>query len=117
VKIQRELRQFVANAVAEKLLKDKIQVLIVSMDSKHLHVLARFPDHKPRFWIGWAKKYATQNLKAHGLAVGLYLKVGEGIWAKRCHPEPIEDREHEVRAFKYILDHTKRGARVWRFDR
>ena len=115
VKIKQELRQFVANAIAEKLRNDGI-VLIVSMESKHLHVLARFPDHNPRYWIGWAKKYATQKLKAHGLAVGLDLELGEGVWAKRCHPEPIEDRAHQINAFDYILKHLKRGARIWRFD-
>jgi REP element-mobilizing transposase RayT len=116
VKIKQELRQFVANAIAEKLRNDGIEVLIVSMESKHLHVLARFPDHNPRYGIGWAKKYATQKLKAHGLAVGLDLELGEGIWAKRCHPEPIEDRAHQINAFDYILKHLKRGARIWRFD-
>jgi REP element-mobilizing transposase RayT len=117
IKIAYELRQFIANAIAEKLRLDRIEVLIVSMDGKHLHVLARFPDHRPKYWIGWAKKYATQKLKAHGLAVGLDLKLGEGIWAKGAHAEPIADREHELHVFGYILDHLKRGARVWRFDR
>jgi REP element-mobilizing transposase RayT len=117
VKIRQEFRQFVAKAIAEKLRNDRIDVLIVSMDSKHLHVLARFPDHQPRYWIGWAKKYTTQQLKAHGLTVGLDLKIGKGIWAKRCHPEPIVDRAHQLNAFKYIRDHIKTGARIWRFDR
>src|SRR5213595_2117971 len=34
VKIARELRQFIANAIAEKLLQDNIQVIIVSIDAK-----------------------------------------------------------------------------------
>jgi REP element-mobilizing transposase RayT len=116
VKIASHLRKFTADALAEKLLHDGIQVLIVSVDSKHVHILARFPDHNPRYWIAWAKKYATQSLKAHGLAVGLHLKLGEGIWAKRCHPDAIETRTHQLHVFGYILSHTKKGARVWRFD-
>lgn len=117
IEIDKELRQFIADALAEKLLADGIEVLIVSVDAKHVHILARFPDHKPRYWIGWAKKYTTQKLKAHGLAVGFDLELGEGIWAKRCHAAPIISRRHQIRCFGYILDHRNRGARVWRFDR
>jgi hypothetical protein len=117
IKVARELRQFIADSIAEKLRMDGVEVLIVSMDSKHLYVLARFPERNPRIKIGWAKKYATQKLKAHGLAVGFNLKLGEGIWGKRSHAEPIEDRAHQLNVFGYILDHLKRGARVWHFKR
>jgi hypothetical protein len=94
IKIEYALRQFIADAVAEKLLTDGIQVLIVSLTAKHLHVLARFPKHNSRMQIGYAKKYATQKLKAHGLAVGFNLELGEGIWAKRSRAEPFRDRAH-----------------------
>jgi hypothetical protein len=40
VKIAKELRQFICDAIVEKLKQDGIEVLIVSMDAKHLHVLA-----------------------------------------------------------------------------
>lgn len=112
VRIERELRQFVADAIAEKLRQDNIEVLIVSVDGKHIHVLARFPDHNPRHWIGRAKKHASHSVRQQGLRT----EEG-GLFAKRCHPEPIEDREHEVNVFGYIFDHIERGARVWRFDR
>jgi REP element-mobilizing transposase RayT len=112
VRIAAEVRQFVAKAIAEKLVLDNIQTLIVSIDAKHLHVLARFPDHNPRHWIGRAKKHASHSVRQHGLRT----EEG-GLWAKRCHAEPIEDRRHQLKAFGYILDHLKRGARVWRVDR
>jgi REP element-mobilizing transposase RayT len=116
VKIASELRQFIANAIAEKLHSDGIEVLIVSVDALHVHVLGRFPDHKPRYSIGYAKKHATQKLKAHGLAVGLNLKLGEGLWAKRSHPEAITDRAHQLNTFGYIFGHSKSGARIYKFD-
>jgi REP element-mobilizing transposase RayT len=111
VRIERELRQFVADAIAEKLRQDNIEVLIVSVDGKHIHVLARFPAHNPRHWIGRAKKHASHSVRQQGLRT----EKG-GLFAKRCHPKPIEDRKHEVKVFGYILDHIERGARVWRFD-
>jgi REP element-mobilizing transposase RayT len=112
VKIGRELRKFVAECIAEKLLQDDIQVLIVSVDAKHVHVLARFPDHNVRHWIGRAKKNASHCVRQQGL------RTDEGgLFAKRSHPEPIEDRSHQLNVFGYVLNHSKRGARVWRFDR
>src|SRR2546423_14388701 len=74
--------QFIANAIAEKLLQDRIQVLITSIDAKHLHVLARFPDHNPRHWIGRAKKHASHSVRQQGLRT----EEG-GLFAKRCHQD------------------------------
>jgi hypothetical protein len=116
VHIELNLREFVLCAIIEKLRVDGIEVIIASLDGYHLHILARFPDHNPRYWIGWAKKYATQMLKAHGLAVGLNLKSGEGLWAKRCHPKPISSSYHHSKTIDYIADHAKRGAAVCRFQ-
>lgn len=112
VKIARELRQFVANEIAQRLHQDGIETLITSVDAKHLHILARFPDHNFRHWVGRAKKHASHSVRQQGLRT----EQG-GLWAKRSHPEPIADREHQVNTFKYVLDHLGRGARVWRFDR
>ncbi|MBC8107825.1 MAG: transposase [Anaerolineae bacterium] len=112
VSIAREPRQLVVNAISEKLTQDGIQVIICSVDATHLHILARFPDHNVRHWIGRAKKHASHKVRQHGL------RTDKGsLWAKRCHPEPIADREHEVFVVGYIRDHIKRGARVWRADR
>jgi hypothetical protein len=112
VRIAAELRQFIADAIAKRLHQDGIQVLIVSVDAKHLHVLARFSDHNPRHWIGLAKKHASHSVRQHALRT----EEG-GLWAKRSRAEPIASRQHQVRSFGYILDHLNLGARVWRFDR
>jgi len=112
VRIATELRQFIANAVAEKLRQDGIEVLIVCVDGKHLHVLTRFPDHNVRHWIGRAKKHASHSVRQEGLRT-----AEGGLWAKRCHAEPIADRGHQLRVFGYILGHLKKGGRAWRFDR
>jgi len=111
-KIAGELRRFVVNAVAERLLQDSIQVLIVSVDACHLHVLARFPDHHPRHWIGLAKKHTSHSSRQQGLR-----DQPGGLWAKRCEAKPSADREHQLSAFNYIFDHHKRGGKLWRFDR
>lgn len=115
VTIDWSLRCFVLHCVVAKLLADGAEVLCASLDNRHLHVLARYPKAAPRYALGYAKKYATQMLKAHGLTVGLDLNLGEGIWAKRSHPEPITDRQHHIFAFEYILKHAKKGAVVGHF--
>jgi len=110
-----KLRAFVLHCVVAKLLADGVEVLVASLDSRHLHVLARYPKVPPRYALGYAKKYATQMLKAHGLAVGFNLQLGQGIWAKRSHPEPIADRKHQLFAFDYILKHANRGSVLWHY--
>jgi len=102
VRITNEIRQFVANALAEKLIQDGIEVLIVTVDGKHAHVLARFIDHNPRHWIGRVKKHTS-----HSVRQNLLRDQDGGLWGKRCGVEPITAREHEVNAFDYILDHVK----------
>ena len=80
-------------------------MLIVSLDANHLHVLARFPDHNPRHWIGLAKRHASHSVRQQGL------RTDEGgLWAKRSRAEPITSRRHQVRTVGSRLDHVNRGA-------
>jgi REP element-mobilizing transposase RayT len=112
VSIATDLRQFVATAVAEKLGSVEIQVLIVSVDARHLHLLGRFHDHAPRAWVGKAKKHSSHLLRQGGLRT----EEG-GLWARRTRADPIRDRAHQLNVFGYILRHREKGAAVWRFDR
>jgi hypothetical protein len=112
VRIATELRQFVADAITESLMRNGIEVLIASVDAKHLHILARFADRNPRHWIGLAKKHTSHSVRQHGLRV-----AEGGLWAKRSRAQPIADRKHQLQVFRYILAHARRGARIWRFDR
>ena len=107
VKIANDRRWFVLLAIVHRLLNLGIEVIVASLDGTHLHVLARFPDHNPRHWMGLAKKHASFECRAK------FADYTGGLWAKRGHPEPIADREHEVNATGYIVDHGKRGALVW----
>jgi hypothetical protein len=112
VSVQTGLRGFVVEAVVEKLQRDEIEVLVASVDAKHLHVLGRFRDHEPRNWLGIAKKHASHLLRQEGLRT----EQG-GLWAKRSRAQPVRDRAHQLSVFGYILRHGEKGAAVWRFDR
>lgn len=116
VKLAGSLRKVALDAVVACLLGDGIEVLVATLDDHHLHVVARFTDHRPRQRLGWAKLAGTKAVKAHVEAnrefedFELDLQPGEGIWAKRSKVKPINDRRHQVRAVNYVADHEERGA-------
>ena len=68
VRIERELRQFVLDAVIIRLHEFKIETQAGSLDSNHLHLLIRCPEQNPRIIVGIAKQFATAQVKAQGLA-------------------------------------------------
>jgi len=104
-----DLRQrgIAGEALVDKLLEMGVEILVASLDSSHYHILARFPDGQVRPRIGKAKKNASHILSRYGLK--------GTVWAKRCRPQPIRDRQHQINAYHYILDHAERDAWVWTF--
>ncbi len=110
VRIAKHLRKFVVDCIVDKLRECRIEVIVASVDAKHLHLLARFRDHNVRHWVGLAKKNASHCVRRAGLRV-----EGGGLWAKRCHPEPVTGRAHQLNTFRYIRGHARRGAAVWCF--
>lgn len=106
-----EAQRVACDEIASDLVSRLIVVLAVAVDSHHYHVLARFPDHRPRHWIGLAKKRSAAELSRRGLA------APGGVWSVRCKVSPIADRSHQINAFRYILDHASRGAATWTFRR
>jgi REP element-mobilizing transposase RayT len=96
-----------ALAMVSKLLADGIELVALSVDDHHFHLLARFPDHSPRRWVGRAKMHASMLLRDWGLK--------GGVWARGCRALPVADRGHQVNANKYIVMHRRSGAAVWTF--
>jgi REP element-mobilizing transposase RayT len=111
VSIEAELKSVVLAAVVEKLRADELEILVASVDSKHLHLLGRFADHRPSEWVGRAKKHSSHVVRQSGVR----MEAG-GLWARRCGVRAIADRGHQVNVFRYIDGHRKKGAVVWRFD-
>lgn len=87
---------------------DGIEIICIAVDSHHYHILARFPDHNPRLWVGRAKGRSSRELSRLGLV------VAGGAWADRNRCLPIKDRSHQVTAARYIAAHAWKGANVWR---
>lgn len=103
-------RRLACDTIAEAPLFHDLDPLVVAVDARHYHILARFKDHNPRKWIGIAKTRSARALSDAGLA------DRGGVWAIRCKCLPVKDRPHQVEVFKYILKHASKGAALWRFD-
>lgn len=107
VRLEVVQRETVGRALIEMLVRQSIEVLVLSMDSVHLHLLARFPDRRVRPRVGRGKKHAYFRLHEEGF-------VGK-LWERGCHVVPIKDRKHQVNVFHYIRRHASHGAWVWTF--
>jgi len=107
VRLDRTQRRVAAIAIVEKLRELGVEILAVSVDAVHYHVLGRFPGADVRSFIGRAKKNASHLLREH--------RLPGTVWAKRCRVLPISDRSHQVNVYRYIARHADRGACAWTF--
>jgi hypothetical protein len=87
--------------------KRSIELKTLSIDTIHMHALARLADHNPRHHMGVAKRECAHYMKVDGLA-----PVG-GIWGVRCECVPIADARHFENVDGYVLDHELQGAVIW----
>lgn len=102
-------RRLACDTMVETLAFHGIELLVLCVDDHHFHLLARVPDHRPRAWVGLAKKRSARTLSEAGLC-----EPG-GVWAVRSRALPIRDRAHQLNVFRYIARHAARGACVWTF--
>jgi hypothetical protein len=100
-------RRTVGQAMVEKLAELQSEVLCFAVDAVHYHFLVRFSQGAARRIVGKAKLHAY-----HELVRG---QAPRKLWAKRCRVRPIESRAHQVRTYRYILEHAPAGAWVWCF--
>jgi REP element-mobilizing transposase RayT len=99
-------RTIVRDALLTSFSKWKVELIALSVDAIHVHVLARFPEHNPRHFIGLTKKESSAFTGGtNGLPRG-------GLWGARCQCEPISSRDHQVSTVRYILKHCRAGAAV-----
>lgn len=106
VRIGKALRRVVGEAFREKLVERGAFVVCIAVSGQHVHALVKVPRGvKPRFIMGLGKKNSNFKLKEHGWQGKL--------WAKRGRDLRINDRNHQLSVYHYILAHTNEGAWVW----
>lgn len=100
-------RGIAGRALVEWFLTHDVEILALSLDAIHYHLLARFPDKQVRPRVGRAKKHAYHELRDHSF---------EGrLWQRGCNVVPISDRPHQLNVFGYIGRHRQLGAWTWTF--
>ena len=107
VRLDPTYREIAGKAVVDMLAMQEIEILALSMDAIHCHLLGRFGDKSVRPRVGRAKKHATFCLREHGHA--------GRVWEAKGRALPITDRAHQVNVFNYIVDHGLEGAWVWTY--
>jgi REP element-mobilizing transposase RayT len=104
VRLPRDVREVIANAIVRPLGDAGYKVLAVSVVSDHVHIVVELPDdpRQIKAIIGDAKRRASRAIKrTHPGAV----------WSAGCDYEPLDDR-HRVRSeVEYVL--FKQGADAW----
>jgi hypothetical protein len=100
-------RAVAGRAMVELLAAQGIELLVLSLDTIHFHLLGRFPNARVRPVVGRAKKHAYFELHNRGF-------IGR-LWSKSANVVPIADRKHQLNAFGYISGHKETGAWVWTF--
>lgn len=109
VRLQPKARALALDAFLGVFIFHEIEAIACAIDDHHAHVLARFPDHDPRKWVGIAKKESALS-RAELVPRG-------GVWAARSQSKPITDRKHQLDAYNYIADHAARHAATWLIHR
>ena len=102
-----EWRAIIGAAVKERLQGLGARLIVISMGGQHCHFLAQMPPEQARPWAGIAKKHAWFVARERGWA--------DKLWAKRGKATPIENYNHQVNTFYYILRHLAQSAWVWSY--
>jgi hypothetical protein len=107
VRLDAPQRECAGRAPVEMLTFQEVELLVLSMDAIHYHLLGRFRDRQVRRRVGRAKKHAWHRLRGRW-------RVAK-VWQKLCNVTPIADRGHQANVFRYIRSHGQKGAWVWTF--
>jgi hypothetical protein len=95
-----------AMEILRSLQKRSIEVKASSIDTIHMHALARVTARNPRYHMG-----------VHGRVCALWKMDGlapvGGLWGVRCACVPIADGRHFKNVRDYILDHELQRAIIW----
>jgi hypothetical protein len=99
------LREVVGLAIVERLQGLGALVLCASVSGQHIHTLTKIPFRQGRLWHGLAKRHVWFTLRD---------RSWQGkVWGKRGKVVLINDRQHQLNAYRYILRHVEQGAWVW----
>ena len=100
-------REAAGKALVEMLVHQDIELIVLSLDAIHYHLLGRFGDGQVRQRVGRAKKHAYFRLREQWPV--------QKVWQRLSNVTPITDRAHQLNVFDYIQRHKDRGAWAWTY--
>lgn len=126
VRLDTAQRQIICRSMVQKLQADTVQLIAIAITPNHFHLLARFPvlsradvkrlshqllqdgrDPSPRYFLSRSRRHASFALSSAGM------KPQSPVWAARPKCVPINDRQHQINATRYIAAHEAESAAVW----
>jgi hypothetical protein len=111
-------RRIACEAMVKSLKTDGAECLALCVGKKHWHALIRtVPTNEHRSESFLFRDARRVMGRANGRSARELSRCGErpegGVWAVRCRPIAIKNREHQVNACGYIPVHAKKGAAVY----
>jgi len=99
-------RRRVVEALVEKVCREGMNVLCVSVSRAHVHCLGEFEFARVKLETGKLKRHSSLRIRD---------ELPGTVWSAGCHPEWVKDAEHLQRAYLYVLEHVQEGAAVHSF--
>ncbi len=142
VRLSQEARELACRTMVDSLLAHGVELIVLSIDDHHYHLLARFTEARPLAHVAEGLAPSCTKPTGHGpwasppvpptyitdpprhyvgiakmratRALGKARLAPPGtVWAKRCKVTPIRDRAHQLNVARYIAKHANRGGVVW----
>ena len=108
VRLESDLRPIIGRALLQHLLDSGHAVLVIAVTKVHAHVLIELPDNivKVKSIIGDAKRRASRAVNA---------QLPGTVWARGGTYKRVTSRNHQRRAYEYILYEQGPEAWTWSF--
>lgn len=106
VRLTRELRPLVAEAVLEWAGRRDVRVAALGVGADHVHGLIELPGGygEVKRLVGHAKTISSR---------GIGDAMPGRVWSRGCHLVRVRDRSQQVHTFRYITQKQGRGTWVW----
>jgi len=103
------VRRAVGVALIDRLEMLDVLVVCIAVSGERVHLLAKMPASPTVVWkwIGTAKRHAWFVLRDEGWDGKMWGGKGKAI--------PVRNRQYQMRVYRYIIDHERQGAWVWKW--
>jgi REP element-mobilizing transposase RayT len=110
VKLPPNVRERIADAVAEFFKRRDCRVLAIAVGQAHVHVLVEMVDDydEAKSIVGKCKLIVSGSIRD---------RIPGSIWSRGADVNPVETREYQVEVFGYISERQEAGSWVWDFQR